>query len=448
MFLGNVDIAVTNTATPAIQAGLGASGGELELIVSGYTLAYAMLLVTTARLGQARGYRRIYLYGLSVFTVASTVCGLAPTALILVLARIAQGVGAAMLTSQVLSGIQLHFTGTARRRALGWYSAVLAGSAVIGQVVGGLLISADLFGTSWRPVFLVNVPLGVALLVMAARALPADEPHGAASVDLPGVAALSGALLLVVVPLVLAPGSGWPTWTWLALAAAVVCCTIFVLIERRAAVVGRHPLIDLALLRRPAIAWGLLTAVTSTSTYFALLFVLALYLQQGLGASPALSGLALVPWVAAFGVAGPVLGRASERRTRVAAPAGALILTGAFAGIAVSLLTGATSTVPLVILLGLGGLGFGAVFSGTLGNLTGAVTGRHAPDISGLFNTASRIGGVVGVAAFGTVYLSLAPGGGRTASIHSFSVTTVALAGTALAAGLCASLAALRHPSR
>src|SRR5256885_4097742 len=147
MCLGNVDIAIANIAGPSIQSGLHTSGSVLELVVSGYTVAYAMLLITSARLGEIRGYRRMFLLGLLAFTVSSLACGLAPGALLLVLARLIQGGAAALMIAQVLTGIQLNFDGAARARALGLYAAVLAGSAVAGQILGGLLVSADLFGT-------------------------------------------------------------------------------------------------------------------------------------------------------------------------------------------------------------------------------------------------------------------------------------------------------------
>ena len=169
MFLGNMDVAIANIAVPSIRADLHAAGGELDLVVSGCALAYAALLVTCARLGETRGYRRMFLLGLGVFTFTSLACGLAPDAVSLIFARVVQGAGAALMASQVLTGIQLNFQDSARRRALGLYTAVLSGSAVIGQVAGGLLISANLFGSGWRPAFLTNVPTGTLLMLVAAR---------------------------------------------------------------------------------------------------------------------------------------------------------------------------------------------------------------------------------------------------------------------------------------
>src|SRR5689334_17113655 len=198
MFLANVDTAIANIAAPAIHTGLQTSGGELELVVSGYTLSYAVLLVTSARLGQARGYRPVFLVGLVSFTVASLACGLAPDALALIVARIVAGGAAALMTAQVLTGIQVDFTGRTRARALGLYAMVLSAGAVAGQSLGGLLVSADLLGTTWRPAFLINVPCGLMLLWLSRPYLPRRQASpGAGEMDLAGVAVLTAALLLL-----------------------------------------------------------------------------------------------------------------------------------------------------------------------------------------------------------------------------------------------------------
>lgn len=441
MFLGNVDVAVANIAGPSIRAGLHASGGELELVVSGYTLAYAALLVTSARLGEAHGYRRVFLTGLAGFTLASLACGLAPSALVLVIARVVAGATAALMAAQVLTGIQLGFSGRARARALGLYSLVLSAGAVAGQSAGGLLISADVLGSTWRPVFLVNVPMGVVLCWLAWRCLPASRPQPG-RLDPAGVAVLSAALLLLVVPLVLGQEAGWPAWTWACLAATVPAFTALWVLERRVSARGGRPLIDPALVARPAISWGLASQALATATYFAILFTLALYLQNGLGKSAAFSGLALVSWVAAFGIPGPVLARLPVRLRAHAGPAGAVILTAGFAGLAASLYAGDTSGALLMTLLGVAGLGLGTTFTAMLTRLTGMVTSQQAADISGLFNTTTRVGGVIGTAAFGTVYLTLAPTPGQ--AIHGFAALNLMLAATAFAAGCLAALSIRR----
>jgi MFS family permease len=442
MFLGNVDVAIANIAGPSIRASLHASGGELALVVSGYTLTYAALLVTGARLGEARGYRPMFLVGLGGFIVASLACGLAPTVLVLVVARMLAGVAAALVAAQVLTGIQLGFHGRARARALGLYSLVLSAGAVAGQSLGGLLISANILGTTWRPTFLVNVPIAIPLAWLAWRYLPAGRRQPR-RLDLAGVALLSAAMLLLVVPLVLGPDTGWPAWTWASLAVSAAAFTALWVVERTVIARGGQPLVDPRLLARPEIGFGLASQAAATATYFGSLFTLALYLQQGLGKSPTYSGLALVSWVAAFGIPGPILGRFPARVRALAAPVGAVLLAAGHAALAASLYAGDTGTVPLITLLGVAGLGLGTAFTGMLSHLTGSVSGEHAAAISGLFTTTTRAGGVIGTAVFGATYLALAHD--RHQAVHGFATVSLAMAVTALAAAALAGLST-RYP--
>ena len=196
-FMCVIDVLVVNAAMPSIAASLHASGASLQLVVGGYTIAYAMLLITGARLGDRYGRRRTYLAGVIVFTTASLACALAPDSQALIAFRLVQGVGAAILVPQVFSIIQLNFTGPARARALSAYAAVLSAGAVAGLVLGGVVVTANLFGTGWRPVFAINVPLGLALAVAVPRLVPADEPHATRRFDGIGLPVAAGAVLLI-----------------------------------------------------------------------------------------------------------------------------------------------------------------------------------------------------------------------------------------------------------
>jgi predicted MFS family arabinose efflux permease len=388
LFMYQADATIVNVANPSIHADLGTSGAELQLVVGGYLLASAMLLITGARLGQMRGYRRVFLLGLAGFGVASLACGLAPTPIVLVIARVAQGASGALLIPQVLSGIQLNFEGAAKTWALGLYSIALAGGAVAGQLFGGLLVSADLFGTQWRPVFLINVPIAAVVLIAASRLLPADRDLDRTQrVDLTGVVTLSGGLLLILLPLTLGREQGWPAWTWVCLATSVPVLAGFVRVERRLAADGGAPLLNLAVLRRPQIAYGLVSQALVISTYYALLFTLALYLQQGLGHSALFSGLTLVSWVAAFGLPGRLIGRVPDPLRPLVAPSGCLLLATAYTAISAGLFAAAQPEPLLVVLLGVGGFGLGTTFSAMLDHLTSAATPRYAADISGVFTT-------------------------------------------------------------
>lgn len=246
-FMALLDVFIVNVAAPTIRTDLHASGAGLQLVIAGYTIAYAVLLITGARLGDLLGHRRLFMTGLAVFTVASLACGLAQNTGELIGFRFVQGAGSALMIPQVLSLLQLNFTGEARTKAMSVYSAVVASGAALGQSLGGVLVSADLFGTGWRPVFLVNVPIGLALLVLAPKVLPADvrsAPERRRGLDLPGLIVLAAAVTLFTVPLVLGQEEGWPVWGWVCLGLSAAAFWVFTVIEGRLARRGGAPLVS------------------------------------------------------------------------------------------------------------------------------------------------------------------------------------------------------------
>jgi MFS family permease len=312
---------------------------------------------------------------------------------------------------------------------------------VIGQILGGVLISADIAGSSWRPIFLVNVPICLAVLAAAIRFLPADEQRHRNQLDLGGVALLSISVLLVVMPLTVGRGAGWPAWTWAALAASVPAFAVFLVAQRATAAGGGNPLVNTAVIAGPPILLALVALLVATATYYALLFTLAQYFQRGLGRSALVSGLILVPWVAAFGLAGQITRRLPARTKPVLPAAGYLILAAAYLGIAASLFTGQPGDALLAVLLAIGGLGLGTGFATLIAHLTDAVPSRYAPDISGVSTTTLQIGGAIGVVAFGSIYLALASHPGSAQARHAFAVTTLVLGASALLAMTTAYLA-------
>jgi MFS family permease len=446
-FLSQADATIANVATPAIGSDLGASGAALELVIGGYLVAYAVLLITGARLGQTHGYRRLFIIGVSAFGAASLIGGLAPNATVLLIMRVIQGGAAAMMYPQALTGVQMSFSGDDRARAIGFFAIALASGAVIGQILGGVLISADIAGTGWRPIFLINVPICLAVVAAALRYLPPDEEHRTNDIDLRGVAALSVSVLLVVVPLIVGRGEGWPVWSWVALAASGPAFAVFLATQRAAAASGRNPLVNVAVIAGRRVSLGLLALLTATGTYYALLFTLAQYFQSGLARSALASGLILVPWVAAFGLAGQVARRLPARVAVHLPIVGYLLLATAYVAIAAALFAGRPPDVVLGALLALGGFGLGTGFATMIGILTSSVPTRYAPDISGVSTTVLQIGGAVGVAAFGSLYLSEAASGGGGSARHAFAVICLVLGATALVAACAAGLSMRSAPA-
>ena len=444
-FMAQADATIANVSTPSIHADLGASGADLELVIGGYLIAFAALLITGARLGQTHGYRRIFLFGVTTFTVASLLCGLAPVPLVLIGARVLQGAGAALMFPQTLTGIRLGFRGSERARAIALYAVALSVGAAAGQLLGGALISANIAGLQWRSIFFVNVPVGIAVVAAGIRYLPADGARASRGVDLVGVAMLTATVLLIVIPLALGRADGWPTWSWLMLAASVPMLSAFLAAQRRVAARGASPLVNLHALAPPAVCWGLGAIAIATGTYYGLLFTTAQYIQQGLGKSALLSGATLVAFVLAFGVAGQVVRRLSAPMRELAAPAGCLLLATAYGAISVALLDGLRSETELMMLLGAAGFGLGIQYNALIAHLTDSVQSQYAPDISGVTTTTMQVAGAIAVAAFGTAYLGIAPHAGAS---QAFAIVTGSFAAMAFAAALSAHRATVSFSAR
>lgn len=272
-----------------------------------------------------------------------------------------------------------------------------------------------------------------------ARYLPADTPRTRRPVDWAGIATLCTALLLLVVPLAVGRGESWPAWTWICLAAAAPAAAGFVAAQRRIAARGGAPLVQIDVIARPAIGWTLATLLLAIGSYYALLFTLAQYFQQGLHRSPLVSGLTLVPWVAAFGLAGQLVQRLTPAARHYAPVAGCLLLAATYAAISLALFAHNESEAILTVLLACGGLGLGIQFSAFITRLTTLVPACYAPDISGVSTTTIQIGGALGIAAIGTIYFTLTshPAG----PTHSFAAATAILAAVAACAALTASAA-------
>ena len=464
-FMCIIDVLVTNVAMPSIAASLHASGASLQLVVGGYTIAYAMLLITGARLGDRYGRRRAYLAGVLVFTAASLACALAPDSQALIGFRLVQGAGAAVLVPQVFSIIQLNFTGPARARALSAYAAVLSAGAVTGLVLGGVVVTADLFGTGWRPVFAINVPIGIVLAAAVPRLVPPDAPVGRTKkLDLAGLGAAACAVLLIVLPLVLGREEGWPAWGFGCIAAGVGLAVGFVLIERRVAARGGDPMLNLAVLRAPALPSGLVTLAATQIGYGGLLFAYTLHLQAGLGESALRAGLSYLPFAAVFGLAGYNWRRLPAAARRVLVPAGLTVGILAYLALAAGLHSaGSHGGITALTWTGLAavGLGLGLSVSPLLTQSLTHVPAARAADASGLLTTTVQLGQLLGVAAIGSVYLSragsaptpgspLGPGSGAGHVASDAATSAAAMSGTALwlaalsAAGLLAAAVMVR----
>ena len=440
--MASMDVSILIVASPNLRSDLGASGAQLELIVSMYTIAFAGAVVTGARLGDVLGRRRAFLIGLTAFAFASLAAGLSPTPNALIAARAVQGTAAAVMTPQVLSIIQLQFDGEVRARAIGAYSMILSTGVAAGQILGGLLVSAHVIAAAWRPALLINAPIGVVVLLAARRGLP-DVARGARRrLDGGGAAILTVALLALVLPFTLGRAAGWPPWVWPSLAAAALLVVAFVTLERRIAAGGGDPLFDLDLLSLPRVAAGIAVVIVVMGCYAGFLVALTLNLQDGLGFSALHCGLIFSIYAGGFGAASLSWTRASAG-VRDRLPVLGLLAMGTALLTLGPIARGGWQLGAIAPLLFVAGAGHACSFSPLANGLATAVRPDQAADLSGLIMTASLIGQVVGIATFVGIYLGAAPHG----SAHALAITTTALA-TMLIASAAAAVRALTPKPR
>jgi MFS family permease len=438
-FMALLDVTIVNVAMPTIGRSLHASGAELQLVIAGYTVSYAMLLITGARLGDLIGRRRMFLLGVGGFSLASLACGLAPGIGLLIAARFIQGAGAAAAMPQIMTVIQVRFSGPARARALSAYTAVLSSGFAAGQVIGGALVSADLFGTAWRPVFLVNVPIGLAVLLILPRVMPADVPGRTRRLDLPGLAVLTPAVCLVVLPLMLGHQERWPAWSLACVGAGVALVPVFVQVERWVVARGGQPLLSLSVFRAPGLAPGLATLTLLMVTYGGFLFSFAIHLQAGLGDSPLRAGLTFAPAAVAFGLCGYYWRRLPSGWHPYLTVGGAAVAACGYATARVLLRGGGSGGALLQVAL-VGLCAFLAVaFSPLVTQALVRVPLHEAADASGLLTTAIQLSQAVGVAVFGSVFLTVDADGAHRGDVSAASghalFVTLALIAVTLACG-------------
>jgi len=418
--------AVVTVSAPAIRGSLHPSGAQLELIASGFVLAYAAVLMTGARLGDY-GHRRMFVAGLGIFTVAAAVSGSAPNPWALIAAQVLQGTGAALMVPQVLSLIQLRFTGLARSRALALYSMVLAAGVAAGQLLGGLLVTANLFGLTWRSMFLIQVPAGAVILVAARLTLPATRAEARRPVDVTGALLLSAAMVATIVPLTFGNSRHWPAWTLITLAAGIIGLGAFTWLQRVAAARGGHPLVDTAALAPAGVKSGLAVVFLVMGGYGALLFTLALHLQEGYGYTPLASGLTFATYAVGFAAANLTWSRLPQRFHRVVPLSGLIILGAAEAVLGITVRTGWAYPVAGPLLLA-AGAGHGAGFGALVPQLTARTRSACIPTISGLITTVTQLAIVAGIASLGGLYQATAHPSHPATFGHALSSVTLILA--------------------
>ncbi|MFB7652486.1 MULTISPECIES: MFS transporter [unclassified Streptomyces] len=445
-FILLVDVTIVNVALPSMASDLDASFTSLQWVINGYALALAALLLACGSLADRFGHRRLYVYGLGLFGLASLLCSLAPDAGVLIAARVVQGVGGAAMFATAPALLMSSYQGRDRGTAFGVWGAANGAAAAVGPLLGGLLTEH----LSWQAIFWVNLPIAAVAIAMTVRAVRADQPGdpsatGApARVDLPGATAFTVAATTLTYGLIRGPEAGWTSAEILTIfALTIMALTAFVVIEHRMARRGGAPMLDLALLRRPSFAGLMSAALMLQGVAFGCLVLVSVWLQSVLGLSPVAAGLALTPMAGASFLVAAGAGRHIQRfAPRLPIGLGLLFIAAGMLLMRAGM-TADAQRAALVCGLVVTGIGVGLATPVLVSAATSAVPPRQAGMAGGAVNTFRQLGMTLAIAVLGAVFTS------RTAEVltASSAVPDPDMGAAALAAGQAGPLVQAAPPA-
>jgi EmrB/QacA subfamily drug resistance transporter len=436
-----IDASIVNVAIPSIQSELHTNTAQIQLVVVGYILAYAIGLVTGGRLGDMFGRKRMFQLGMLVFTLASLSCGIAPNPTILILSRVIQGFGSALMVPQVISIIQVGFLPKERPVAFSMYGAVVGFASVFGQILGGILIGSNVMDLGWRNVFLVNVPIGIVALIACIPLVRESRVEGKQKLDLMGVGLLTLGLVLLTYPLSTGEDAGWPLWSFICLILSVPFFIAFIRYEQRLSQQGGAPLLPISLFSDRRFSIGLITALTFYGTNAALFFIMSLFVQDGHQFTPLLSGIAFAPLGAGFLLSSLAAPRMIMRLGLQVLYYGVILILIGDVGMILTVQTlgiNLLNPVPLVPFVLCIGIGQGFIGTPLINVILTNIAHRHAGAASGAITTANQVSQALGVALIGVVFFGVLGVPGRSLaqlSLHynqAFIISTIALIGMSI----------------
>ncbi|MEU7191557.1 MFS transporter [Streptomyces sp. NPDC045369] len=416
-----LDGSIVYTALPSIQADTGASSAAVQWIPAAYTLAFALALITGGRLGDLYGRKRIFLAGTAVFTLASLLCGIATGPAVLIAARALQGAAAAAMVPQVLATIHVTFDGESRAKAFGLYGMIMSLGGVLGPVLGAVLTAADIAGLGWRPIFLINLPIGLATVLLGLRFVAESREQQARRLDPLGMVLSSTGVLLIAYPLTVGGERHWPAWSFAMLVAGALVLAVFVAQQRARTARDGSALVALSLFQGKAITGGLAAQLIFGLVSGVFLLTWTLFMQDGLGLSPGQFAPASVA-ISIGGMAGAMLAsKWAARHMRRVPQAGVLLVAVTLVGYQL-LVNGqgtgtpfAAAVAPMILL----GFGFGMIGAGLAGLTLSQVDHEDAGSAAGLFNTAMQLGTAMGIALASVVFFTHAPAGSHGTTVTS-----------------------------
>jgi len=408
-FMNLMDVTIVNVALPSMQAAFSATPEQIEWVVAVYILVFALCLIPGGRFGDIFGRRNVFIVGVVVFTVGSALCGLAPSIQSLVGARVVQGIGGALMIPQTLALVPAIFPPEERGAAFALFGLSAGLASVSGPLLGGVLIGADIWGLDWRPIFLVNIPVGIVAVILAARFLPAVERRRDLGIDWVGILLAGAALLMVIFPLIEGRALGWPLWCFALMAAALPMGWLFARWQRRQAAAGRPELLPAALLANRTYLLGTVITALLFSGIPGFFLIMALFLQDGFGFTPLESGLTTVPFSIGVLIASGVAGRLGNRFLRLRITAGAWAMALGLAGLwgVMGLIEDVVVRSWFIAPLLLAGVGLGTSISPLFNTVLTSVEGREAGSASGALQAFQQVGGAFGVAVVGQIFFSI-----------------------------------------
>ncbi len=402
-----LDSTIVNIAIPSIQANLGASYSTIQWLIAGYSLTFALLLITGGRMGDVFGYKKIFMIGVSGFTIASLLAGLAPDAVFLVVARLLQGTMAALMVPQVMSLMQVMYQPKERAGVMGMFGMLGGLAASLGPIIGGLLIKANLFGWDWRPIFLINLPVGIFALLAGLKYLPNGKSVHPLHLDIKGTVLVIVALSLLVFPLIEGRDMDWPLWTLLMLGVSIPALALFGWYEIRKDRRDKSALIVPSLFRVRTFASGLLLNIIVESIMIGYFLTITLVLQIGLGYSPLKAALTGIPTAVGMTIGFAVLGQKLVMRFgrsvigfgAAVFAAGLLYATWVVTNFGID--ASPWEFLPGLLILGVGlSLLMIPIFSAALQD----VDPGHAGSASGILNAVQQVGAAIGIAVIGVIF--------------------------------------------
>ncbi len=408
-FMQLLDISIVGVAAADIQQSLDSGAGGIALVFVAYQIGFACTLITAARLGDIHGRRRLFLTGMVAFTVASVLCGLAPSIGVLITARVVQGIASGLMFPQVLTVIQVMYPPAERGGALGAYGTTIGLGTILGPVIGGALIQFRLFPDAWRAIFLVNVPIGMAAVIGGLRLVPESTSPDRPRLDLGGAAVSAVGLGLLLYPIAQGPSDGWPPAELAMLAAGVVVLVGFVLLQRARTREERFPLLDLRLFANRSFTVGSFLSVVFYTGIPGFFLVFSLFLQDGNRFGPFVTGLTILPFALGAAITATPADAVAARLGRgVIALAAGLLVAGMGVMIATLALVGPDANgFTLVPAMLIGGLGFGLFVPTLIDLVLTGVPVQRAGAASGALTSLQQVGGALGVTLAGLVFTSM-----------------------------------------